>query len=481
MTGTTLMRRARWIPAVALFAGGAACATNPVTGRTQLALISEAQEIQMGQQAAQSVQASIGLVDDAALQSYVQDVGQRMAAASERPQLPWTFRVVDDPTPNAFALPGGFVFLTRGMMAHFESEAEMASVVGHEIGHITPRHSVTMISRAQLAQIGLGVGGVLFPALEQFGGLASGGLSLLFLRYSRDAERQADELGFRYGLEQGYDMRTMSHVFTTLARLGEAQQQSALPSWLSSHPHPAERIQEVEARIAATELPANLVRRRAEYLRRIDGLVYGVNPRNGFFQAGLFLHPDLQFQMQFPNGWATQNLAQSVSAVGPQRDAAIALSLAEASSAIEGAQRFFSQQGVAAGRSSRQSINGNPAVSTYFQAQTQEGVLAGIVTFVEHRQRVYQILTYSVGQRFQQYENLFLQVTGSFQTLTDPQALAAQPNRIRIVTLDRAMTMAQFHQAYPSAIPIQELLILNQIDDANRSIPAGQLLKRVTQ
>jgi predicted Zn-dependent protease len=479
MTTTALMRRARLAPAALLLLAGSACATNPVTGRTQLALIGEGQEIQMGRQAAADISASIGLVPDSALQAYVQEIGARMGAASERPHLPWTFRVVDDPTPNAFALPGGFVFFTRGMLALFESEAEMATVLGHEIGHITPRHQVNMMSRAQLAQIGLGVGGVLFPGLEQFGGLASGGLSLLFLRYSRDAERQADDLGFRYAMEQGYDPRTMGNVFITLQRIGERAGQSPLPSWLSTHPAPAERIREVEARLANIELPPNPLRGRAEYLRRIDGLVYGVNPRNGFFREGLFLHPDLRFRMQFPTGWRTQNLAQSVSALSPQQDAVVVLSLAQAASAADGIQRFAMQQGVQVGRGGRDVVNGNPAAFAYFQAQTQQGALAGIVTFLEYDGRVYQILTYSPGPRFAAYENLFRQVTGSFAQLTDPQALAAQPNRLRIVTLDRPMTLTQFHQAYPSAIPLEELSIINQITDPNRTIPAGQLVKRV--
>src|SRR5687767_101561 len=129
-----------------------ACATNPVTGRRQLALISESQEINMGRQGSVEVEQSIGLVQDQALQEYVQRVGATMAAVSERPQLPWQFRVLDDAQPNAFALPGGYIYITRGLLGLMDSEAELASVLGHEIGHVTARHSVSMISRAQLTQ-----------------------------------------------------------------------------------------------------------------------------------------------------------------------------------------------------------------------------------------------------------------------------------------------------------------------------------------
>jgi len=132
-------RSTRWI---ALSFMVAACATNPVTGKRELSLVSEQQEIQMGQEGAQQVAQEIGLINDQALQQYVQGIGAAIAAKSERPNLPWTFRVVDDPSPNAFALPGGFIFVTRGLLGLMNNEAELASVVGHEIGHVTARHSV---------------------------------------------------------------------------------------------------------------------------------------------------------------------------------------------------------------------------------------------------------------------------------------------------------------------------------------------------
>ncbi len=196
----------------------AGCATNPVTGQRQLSLVSEAQEISLGQEAAQDVRQSIGLVDNQALQSYVSRVGTNLASGSERPKLPWAFAVVDDPTPNAFALPGGFIFVTRGLMTLLDSEAELATVLGHEIGHVTARHSVSMISRQQLAQLGLGLGGALFPDLQPATQALGTGMQLLFLRYGRDAERQADQLGFRYARSDGYDASEMADVFAALGR-----------------------------------------------------------------------------------------------------------------------------------------------------------------------------------------------------------------------------------------------------------------------
>jgi predicted Zn-dependent protease len=469
--------------AAALLAGLLAlggCARNPVTGERQLVLISESQEIEMGRQAAAEAAQSLGLVRDDALQAYVQRMGAELAAESERPELPWTFRVVDDPTPNAFALPGGFIFVTRGMLSLMDSESELATVLGHEIGHVTARHSVTQISRAQLAQLGLGLGTIFFPQLEPLGGLASSGLGLLFLKYGRDAERQADELGFKYALNEGYDVREMADVFASLQRVGEGEGRSPIPSWLATHPAPAERIEDVEERLASLQASLDSVRLgRAEYLGQIDNLVYGENPRNGFFREGAFYHPELRFRFGVPSGWRTQNTAQAVMLGSPQQDALIQLTLAGQVGAAQAAQRLLGQQGVQTVRSSRQSINGIPAVVSYFQAQTQQGVLRGAVAHLEYGGNTYQLLAYAPAERFPAYDRLFGEVIGSFGPLTDPQLLGVQPNRIDIVRLDRSLSLAEFNRAYPSVIPLEELAVLNQVTDVNATLEAGTLLKRV--
>src|SRR5687768_16095576 len=185
------MRRApRAAVALILIAGIPGCATNPATGRRQVMLVGENQEIEMGREADQQIGAAYGLYPDEDVQRYVAGLGKDLAAGSERPNLPWTFRVVDDPSVNAFALPGGFIFVTRGLLSHMTSEAELVSVIGHEIGHVTGRHSVEQLSKAQLAQVGLVAGMILSPELASgYGDLANTGLSLLFLKYGRDDER----------------------------------------------------------------------------------------------------------------------------------------------------------------------------------------------------------------------------------------------------------------------------------------------------
>jgi predicted Zn-dependent protease len=462
-------------------AAAAGCARNPVTGQLQLALMTEAQEVELGRQASRDVAGSIGLVPDSALQAYIQQLGEPMARASERPDLPWTFGVVDDPTPNAFALPGGFVYFTRGMLGLMTTEAELATVLGHEIGHITARHSVAMISRAQLAQVGLGLGGVLFPDLQQFGGLAGAGLQLIFLRYGRDAERQADELGFRYALERRYDVREMAEVFETLARLGQEEGRSPVPAWLQTHPLPAERIDAVRQRVADAEpLPEPLRVGRDDFLGRIDGLVYGVNPRNGFFREAHYLHPELRFQLHFPAGWQTRNLAQAVIGVSAQRDAALQLTLSADATGDDAARRFLAQQGVQAGRTARQTINGLPAVIAEFRAQAEGQVVQGFGAWIAHGGRVYQLIGYSPVAVYPRYSAMLQQSIGSFAPLTDPAVLAIQPDRIRIVRTPEAMTLTEFQRRWPSTIPLAELATINRLPSADVTIPAGTTLKRVT-
>ncbi len=218
-----------------------ACATNPVTGKRQLALISEAQEIEMGREADKDVVASIGLYPDESLQRYVQDLGTRIAATTERPNLPWTFRVVDDAAVNAFAIPGGFIYVTRGIMAHLNSEAELAAILGHEIGHVTARHSVSQMSKQQLAQVGFAAGMILSPEFAQFGNLAQAAMGLMFMKFSRSDESQSDALGLKYMMAGGYDPRELVDVFTMLDGLSQQSGAGRLPQWMSTHPDPENR------------------------------------------------------------------------------------------------------------------------------------------------------------------------------------------------------------------------------------------------
>jgi predicted Zn-dependent protease len=457
-----------------------ACAVNPVTGQRQFTLVSESQEIAIGRQGSQQVEQTMALVDDPELQAYVDELGQRLAAVSERPDLPWSFRVVDDPMPNAFALPGGPIYFTRGMMTLMNSEAQLVSVLGHEIGHITARHSVAQISRAQLAQLGVGLGMILVPELRPFGDVAGLGLNLLMLRYSRDAERQADELGFRYAQYLNYEVGEMAEVFAALGRMAEIEQQSPLPSWLATHPAPEERVRAIERRIERQDArDPDAIVGQDRYLARIDGLPYGPNPRQGFFREGRYYHPELEFQFAVPREWRTQNMARAVMAGSQEQDAVMQLTLAPVDSPEAAMQRFQGQEGLQFGRASRRTINGIPAVLNSFQAQVEQGIVEGRLAFFGYGGNVYQLVAYTPQARAQAYGPVFSSIIDSFAPLEDPDILNVQPPLLEIVRIDRAMTLAEFQREHPSPIPIERLALLNQVDGPDSRLPAGRLLKRV--
>lgn len=456
-----------------------ACAVNPVSGERDFVLISEDQEIAMGAEGAQSVAATIGEVDDPALQQYVQTLGERLAVDSERPDLPWTFRVLDDPTPNAFAFPGGYIFITRGLMGLMGNEAELVSVLGHEIGHVTARHSVVMMSRAQAAQIGLGIGSMVSPELAQFSEALAGGLGLLFLSYSRDAERQADDLGFGYALDHGYDVREMVNVFAALQRAGDLAGNSPLPDWQSSHPEPAERIQRIENQLAALDQPLGQARIGTdEYMGHIDGMVFGVNPRQGYFDDQRFNHPDMAFRLDFPRGWKTQNMAQAVMAGSPDQDALIQLDLAQGSPE-EAANQFFAQEGLTNSDRSQRSINGLEARTGRFQARTQNGEVSGRAAFISHGGQTFRLVAYTDSTLIRRHDPAFEATLTSFAQLTDRQALNRQPDRISIERANQSMTLDAFNIQRPSVIDINQLALINQLPDASARIAAGTSVKRI--
>ena len=430
-------RNTRWLLvrllAVAGITTAIACATNPVTGKRELALVSESQEIEMGRQGAAEVTAAIGLYPNATLQGYVNRIGLALAATTERPGLPWEFQVVDDASINAFALPGGFIFVTRGLLAHMTNEAELASVLGHESGHVSARHSVQQMSRQQVAAIGLGVGSVLSPAIAKYGQIAGAGLGLMFLKYGRDDETQSDQLGFRYALARGYDTREMISVFQMLQRAEQLGGGGRLPEWQSTHPDPGNRISAVQALVAAQSRDWSAMKvADAEFLRQIDGMVYGVNPRAGFFRGSLFLHPDLKFVFQFPDGWKTQNAADAVAAISPDQSALVELRGPQGT-ALDAARIFFSPQGMVAGEYSRGTIAGNPVVSAEFTAPDgQGGSVRGIAAFFEYGAATWRTLAYSAAGRYDAWKSAFQQSINSFDRLTNPADLAVQPMRLRI-------------------------------------------------
>jgi predicted Zn-dependent protease len=452
------------------------CAENPATGKRQLSLVPQSQEISIGKEAAAEVAQSVGLYEQAALQRYVSDIGQRLQAKAERPNLPWTFQVVDDASVNAFALPGGYIFVTRGILAHMNNEAQLASVIGHEIGHVTAKHSVNQISKQQLAQLGLGVGMLLSEEVRRYGQLGVVGLNVLFLKFSRDNENQADELGFRYAGRAGYDLREMPHVFETLKRVSGTGG-GRLPQWLATHPDPENRIEHVDRMLAQAGAAGGTVA-SDQYLRAIDGITFGADPRQGFFQGDRYLHPELQFTVNLPAGWKHANLRQAVIAASPDQDGIVQISGTTFTDPAQALQQFTAQQGVnvigAPGRVS----NTLPSAAQQFSATTEQGELAGMVAFIAHKGHVYQVLELAAPAKLSAYAPIFSQVPATFAQLTDQSALAVQAGRVQVLTAPRALTLGQLYQERPSTASVETIALINQMEPGT-PLAAGQKVKWV--
>ncbi len=465
--------------AAALVATSSTCATNPATGGRMFSLISEGQEIAMGQEADGSIVAQMGLLDDPAVQQYVSDLGMRLARASERPNLPWAFRVVDDPVVNAFALPGGFIYISRGILAHFNSEAELSSVLGHEIGHVTARHSVQQISQQQLAGIGLAVGSIVSPTFAEYAGIAGQGLGLLFLKFSRDDERQADDLGLRYMRRGGYAPAEMGNVYVMLGRVSAAAGGGRIPDWQSTHPNPEDRQERINRAVAA--LPPDSTRglvRRAEYLARVDGIVFGDNPREGYFKGERFYHPDLKFQLAFPPGWKTANMRQAVAGQSPGEDAQIVMTVSGGSTPDSAANAFFGSSAVR-GQPQRRTINGLAAIAGPFSAQTQSGqAVSGSAAFISYGSLVYEVVGIATANGWRAHGRAIDATVQSFAPLTDPAILAVQPHRLDVVRIDRDLTVQQVAQRYPGPASVAQLAMLNNVD-STATLPRGTHVKRV--
>jgi predicted Zn-dependent protease len=457
----------------------ASCAKNPVTGKKELVLVSESQEIAMGRQGAASVDSEMGLYPDDELQAYVEKLGLAMASSSERPELPWRFRVVDSPVVNAFAFPGGYVYLTRGILAYIDDEAALAGVTGHEIGHVTARHSVQQVSRQQLAGLGLGLGTVFFPEVRPFGDLMGTGLGLLFLKFGRDDEREADRLGVRYSLAQGYDPREMAEFFSVLKRLSGEERD--IPAWASTHPNPEERETKIlewirESPAAARELQIGEER----YKERIEGLVFGENPREGFSRGRRFLHPDLKFQLAFPEGWNVRNSREAVYSAPPDGSAAIQLT---ASPAPEGttpdayAREFFARNELEYTTGERIRVGPFSAYRAPFRGFTQSGEVVGEAGFISDGTRVFELVGFTRAAAYRQYSPVFRDVILSFDRLRDKSALEIQPLRIKLYRVPEAMTFSEaVDRSNADPEHREELSLLNDLASGD-PVPPGKLLK----
>jgi len=415
------------------------CATNPVTGKRELSLMSEAQEIQIGQQQDAEIRREMGVYGDRGLQEYVTTLGIKLAQVSERPNLPWHFTVVDVPAVNAFALPGGYIYITRGILPFLDDEAQLAGVLGHEIGHVTARHSAQQYSRATGAQLGLILGSIFVPQTRPFAQLGESGLGLLFLKYGRDDEEQADTLGVKYASRAGWDPAGIPQMLTTLARIEEATDDKGVPNWLSTHPAPIDRVQKVQASVQQAETgAARFTTDRDGYLRRLDGLVYGDNPEQGVVRGNSFLHAGLRFALDFPPGWDVDNGQTQVVAKESRANTLMLLQLVQqpvGRSLEEVALRSMQNAGFRAVSGGRTTINGADAfVGTYLGSLQDLGRVTVRGAHIALDRDVLFVAGIAPQQAYDRVEPTFIKSINSFRPLSRADAEAIRPNRIDLYT-----------------------------------------------
>lgn len=463
------------------------CSVNPVTGKKQVVFVSEEQEIAMGKEADPQIIQQFGLYEDKALQDFITEKGKSMAAISHRPGLEYQFRIVDSEVLNAFALPGGYVYFTRGIMAHFNNEAEFAGVLGHEIGHITARHSVIQQRNQLLAQVGLIAGIVIAPDLADFADAASQGLGLLFLKFGRDAERESDRLGVEYSTKIGYDAQQMANFFTTLERKSHETGSDELPTFLSTHPSPEDRHVTVEKLADEWKKKSNLTDakvNRNTYLRRIEGLIYGEDPKQGFKEGNMFYHPELKFQFAIPAGWNYQNSPQRVQIAPSDGKALVFLALAPGNSLQEAGNAVMQQFQLQAVQSQQTTVNGLNALSIVADQQPQEGQQPSVRTLsylIQYNNAIYLMLGATSIADFNSYGNSFSAIMQSFRQLTDASKLNKKPERVRIKTvaanstLNQALTSFQVPQNRR-----EEMAILNGMKLTDQ-LSKGTLIKIVSE
>ncbi|MCX6566127.1 MAG: M48 family metalloprotease [Candidatus Aminicenantes bacterium] len=447
------LRRVIAIFTLVALSGMFSCAINPVTGKKELMLISESQEIEMGKSTDESIKQEYGLYQDPALSAYVEKVSRRLVPYTHRNKLEYHFAVLDTPVENAFAAPGGFIYVTRGLLAMMNSEAELATVVGHELGHVNARHSVREYSKQLLLTGGLILGSVLSKDVAKVAPYLMIGLQVLFLKFSRDDEYQADSLGVLYSRNAGYSPSQMIPFFRSIQKLEEkAGGGTKLPNFLSTHPLTEKRIEEAQKMLVPMDAEMDVL--RDDFLAKMDGLTYGENPRQGYVEANAFYHPEMKFAFAIPTGWVVQNTPRQVTVASKDEKAGMILT-AEKTDLTPAAylqKRIASLQDVQIQEISKRTrmINGlNAACGVYLASeQAQEGqtpqVTAIDLDCIAKDGMIYTFMSLAAKAEYSTYKNSFERTVQSFMNLTDPKRLAAQPKKISIRRPAAAQTLKGF-------------------------------------
>ena len=477
-----------------LFASACAVQKNPVSGNKRLMAYTWEEEVEIGQNVDKEIVAQYGIYDEPVISNYVDSLSKAVLANSHMRrestdekfrETEFYFKVLDSPVVNAFALPGGYVYFTRGLMSHLNNEAQLAVVIGHEIGHVAARHASQRAFNQQVGQLAVIGGAVLGQEFLGLPGqsilnLSSQAAQLLFLSYSRDAERESDRLGVEYAALTGFKAAEGSEFFTSLKRISEQSGQS-IPTMLSTHPDPGEREERIPqlAEQWKEEGYEQTIVHKERYLQKIDGMVFGENPRDGYSEGGQFVHPDLEFQFPVPDGWQTINQQQQVVLVSPNEDAVVIFRFdSESENPRASVQQFIAQDGVTVNSQSATESGGQfPAYRADVTISQQDGDLRAIVYSLEFDGQLYRFINYTAADSFESYRDILAGVPTEFNRLTNERILNIQPVRIQLLRTDRSGTFSSFlPDQLPMEITPQDVAIVNQVE-LDETVEEGRFLK----
>lgn len=438
--------------ALSLLLAACSTVTNPVSGKAERTVMDEPREIAEGQNAHQQVLAEFGAYPDPKVQHYVTGLGDRLAAQSHRGNLSWHFTVLDSPEVNAFALPGGYVYVTRGLMAYMDSEADLAAVIGHEIGHVTARHGAQRATREQSAGLGVFAASMLgalldsrMPGAGQMMGQVSQGIAAGYIaKYSREQELQADQLGAEYLARNNYDPRNMVDVIQTLksqerfaadTARAEGRPAPAATNWLSSHPSNEQRLQEI-TQIASKYSGEYRDDGKSRYIQALEGLPFGESPAQGLSRGQTFFHGELGITLTAPQGWKLMNSPEAVMLLNPAGDAGLLMKLVPPDAGDTHAEIIRSLIQTGKGPSQAYALSGLPATHfagtrTNQQGQAQE-IEGTVVTGPQNR---HYILVYAAkdAQALANARGSLRAAESSFRPMTSADRAVARPWVLHIV------------------------------------------------
>jgi predicted Zn-dependent protease len=464
------------------------CAINPVTGKRQLMLMSENQELALGSSYDPQVLATFGEYKNAALSNFVQSQGNQMGKISHRPNLQYHIKVLDSPVVNAFAVPGGYIYLTRGILAQLNSEAELAGVIGHEMGHVTARHSASQQTKQTLGQLVLIGSMIASEKLAQYADYAMQGMQLLFLKFSRDDERQADRLGVEYSTRIGYDAHQMADFFKVLYKMNLAQSEGGVPTFLSTHPDPGDRYNSVNILAREWQDSVKLTDYKVNhdtYLKLIDGLIYGEDPRQGYVEGNTFYHPEMKFSFVYPTSWQFQNSPMQVTMAPSDGNALIVFMLSGQKTLKAAADTALSQLGLSLVSSKEIIVNTLPALAVLSKQTTTDQSTGAQSTnqilsyFIKYNNAIYVFHGVSAEAGFATYSTAFESTMSSFAKLTDATKINVIPSKVIVKAVSKAGTLSgAFTALGVNQSQMAELALLNNMELTDK-VAAGKMIKIV--